>query len=105
MKAYSEDLRCRVVRATDDGLSQPDAARLFRVGLRTVERYLHQWRERGALTSRTSSGDRPAIPPGRYPVLVAHWQRSPHRTPSAGSPIAAISRHPANQHENRSNRI
>jgi transposase len=39
MKAYSADLRQRIVHAViEDGLSQPDAARRFMVSLRTVER-------------------------------------------------------------------
>lgn len=80
MKAYSEDLRFRVVQASNDGLSQPEVARLLRVGLRTVERYLHQWRATGRLTSRTSSGDIPAIPPGQYPALVAQLDALPDAT-------------------------
>lgn len=80
MKAYSEDLRVRVVQAITDGRSQPDVARLFRVGLRTVERYLHPWRATGTLTSRTSSGDTPAIPSDQYPALVAQLTAWPDAT-------------------------
>jgi transposase len=80
MEAYSEDLRYRVVQASNDGLSQPEVARLFRVGLRTVERYLQQWRATGVLTSRTSSGDTPAIPSAQYPALVAQLAALPDAT-------------------------
>lgn len=71
MKAYSEDLRYRVVQAMNDGLSPPEVARLFRVGLRTAERYRHQWRTTGSLTSRTAPGVLPTIAPPQYPLLVA----------------------------------
>jgi len=80
MKAYSEDLRYRVVQASNDGLSQPEVARRFRVGLRTVERYLRQWRVTGGLTSRTSLGATPAILPGQYPALVAQLEALPDAT-------------------------
>ncbi|MCA1723748.1 MAG: IS630 family transposase [Thermomicrobia bacterium] len=80
MKAYSEDLRLRIVQAMNDGLSHPEIAHRFRVGLRTVERYLHQWRETGSLTSRTSPGATPAIPPRQYPALVAQLAASPDAT-------------------------
>ncbi len=80
MRAYSEDLRYRVVQASNDGLSQPEVARRFRVGLRTVERYLRQWRVTGGLTSRTSLGATPAILPGQYPALVAQLEALPDAT-------------------------
>jgi len=80
MKAYSEDLRSRVVQAIDDGRSQPEVARLFRVGLRTVERYLHQWRATGSLTSHTPPGDTPAIAPEQYPALIAQLDALPDAT-------------------------
>jgi len=80
MKAYSEDLRFRVVQAINDGRSQPEVARLFRVGLRTVERYRQQWRETGTLTSRTSTGDTPSILSDQYPALVAQLAALPDAT-------------------------
>ena len=75
--AYSEDLRQRIVRAVEGGMSQPDAARTFSVGLRTVQRYRHQWRATGTLAARRSTGDTPAIPPVQYPALVAHLVAAP----------------------------
>ena len=70
----------RVVQAINDGRSQPEVARLFRVGLRTVERYRQQWRETGTLTSRTSSGDTPSIPSDQSPALVAQLVALPDAT-------------------------
>ena len=43
------DLRERVVAAVDDGMTQPQAAARFGVGLRTVERYLARRRATGSL--------------------------------------------------------
>lgn len=75
--AYSEDLRQRIVRAVAGGMSQPEAARIFSVGLRSVQRYLHQWRTTGTLAARHSTGDTPAILPAQYPALVAQLAATP----------------------------
>ena len=39
MKPYSEDLRTRIVRAVEDGMSKSGVARLFDVSLSSVKRY------------------------------------------------------------------
>ena len=39
MKAYSEDLRRKIVDAIDRGMPKARAARTFGVGISTVERY------------------------------------------------------------------
>jgi transposase len=49
MRAYSMDLRERVVAAVDAGLTQRQAAERFEVSLRTVERYLSRRRRTGSL--------------------------------------------------------
>ena len=40
MKPYSEDLRKRIVRAVEEGMSKSAAARLFGVSLSSVKRYM-----------------------------------------------------------------
>ena len=40
MKPYSEDLRTRIVRAVEEGMSKSAAARLFGVSLSSVKRYM-----------------------------------------------------------------
>jgi transposase len=40
MKAYSEDLRRRVVAAVDDGMPRAEVARLFRVAAPPIKRWL-----------------------------------------------------------------
>ena len=51
MRAYSMDLRERVVAAVDAGLTQTQAAARFGVSLRTVERYLARRRATGGLAA------------------------------------------------------
>ena len=51
MRAYSMDLRERIVAAVDAGLSQSQAAARFGVSLRTVERYLARRRVTGSLSA------------------------------------------------------
>ena len=57
MKAYSMDLRQRVVRAVEveEGTIAQVAAR-FQVGQTLVKKMLRQWRERGDLTPRPHGG-------------------------------------------------
>ena len=45
------DLRERIVAAVDAGMPQPQAAAVFGVGLRTVERYLARRRATGSLAA------------------------------------------------------
>ena len=51
MRAYSMDLRERIVAAVDAGLHQSQAAERFGVSLRTVERYLARRRATGSLAA------------------------------------------------------
>ena len=51
VRAYSMDLRERIVAAVDAGLTQAQAAERFGVSLRTVERYLSRRRTTGSLAA------------------------------------------------------
>ena len=51
MRAYSMDLRERVVAAVDGGMTQEQAAVTFRVSVNTVGRYLARRRMTGSLAS------------------------------------------------------
>src|SRR5918998_6288002 len=51
VRAYSMDLRERVVAAVDAGMSQSQAAARYEVSLRTVERYLARRRATGGLAA------------------------------------------------------
>ena len=52
MRAYSIDLRQRIVQAVESGMSLSEAARVYRVGRSTVKRYLSQQRVAGDLTPK-----------------------------------------------------
>ena len=58
MKPYSEDLRTRIVRAVEDGMSKSAAARLFGVSLSSVKRYM-RLASRGASLAPKKGGGRP----------------------------------------------
>lgn len=59
MKAYSQDLRQRVLRAVDQGTSQAVIAEAFAVSVATIKRSLKQRRESGHVLPRPLPG-RPA---------------------------------------------
>ena len=56
MRAYSEDLRKKIVAAIERGMPKAQAARLFDVSLSSVKRYSRTAREGGSLEPRKSSG-------------------------------------------------
>jgi transposase len=58
MKPYSEDLRIRIVKAVEDGMSKSKVARLFGVSLSSVKRY-SRIAERGAPLAPRKGGGRP----------------------------------------------
>src|SRR6266852_801737 len=59
MKAYSQDLRQRVLRAVDQGTTQAEIAKTFAVSTATIKRYLRQRRESGHVLPKAIPG-RPA---------------------------------------------
>jgi len=59
MKAYSQDLRQRILRAVDQGTSQAEVAKTFAVSVPTIKRYLKQRRESGHVLPKAIPG-RPA---------------------------------------------
>jgi transposase-like protein len=62
VRAYSMDLRERVVAAVDAGLTQGQAAERFGVSLRTVERYLARRRATGSLAATAQRhGPQPTV--------------------------------------------
>jgi transposase len=56
MRAYSEDLRKKIVAAIERGMSKAQAARLFDVSLSSVKRYSKTAKEGGSLEPRKSPG-------------------------------------------------
>lgn len=80
MKAYSADLRERIVAAVDAGLPRVEAARRFRVSLATSKRYLRRRRATGGLLPGRSPGRTPDIVPAQYPALAAQVAAHPDDT-------------------------
>lgn len=81
MRAYSQDLRERIVRAVAGGISRAEAARRFSVGERTVRRYMHRQAATGSLAPAAyRRGPAPAIPPGHEPALLAQLRAHPDAT-------------------------
>jgi transposase len=60
MKAYSQDLRQRVLRAVDHGHTQAEIAKTFAICVATIKRYLKQRRETGHVRPKAIPG-RPAM--------------------------------------------
>jgi transposase len=59
MKPYSEDLRVRIVRTVEEGMSKSAVARLFDVSLSSVKRYMRIAGRGDSLAPRKSGGRPP----------------------------------------------
>ena len=71
MKQYSVDLRERLLRAIDAGLSQAEAARLLGVSTATIERWRRRQRETGRVAPSPRAGRPRRIGPAQEAALVA----------------------------------
>lgn len=80
MKAYSPDLRERIVRAVEGGMPKAEAARTFQVALSTVKLYLSRLHQTGSLAARTSPGRPRAIAPAQHATLLAQLRAHPDAT-------------------------
>src|SRR5829696_2283912 len=80
MKAYSLDLRERVVAAVAAGQSRQDGARRFAVGRSTVQRWVVQQATAGSLTPKQSPGRRRKIGRTDEPALNAQVGATPDAT-------------------------
>lgn len=59
MKAYSQDLRERVLRAVDQGRTRAEIVQLFGISLATLKRYIKQQREEGHVRPKAIPGHPP----------------------------------------------
>ncbi|HEX6012127.1 MAG TPA: helix-turn-helix domain-containing protein [Geminicoccaceae bacterium] len=80
MKAYSEDLRRRIVAAVDGGMPRSAAARVFGVGRATVKRYLALRRQTGALAPRPRRGPPPIVTAALAAALPPRLEAAPDAT-------------------------
>jgi transposase len=84
MRAYSTDLRIHLLQAIDQGTPKAEAARIFGVSVRTIERYA---------TQRRTTGDlRPAPIPGR-PRKIGPAQEATLLAQVAAHPTATLRAH------------
>ncbi len=80
MRAYSLDLRERIVAAVDAGQPKSAVARLLGVGRATVDRYVRQQRATGDLRPQPIPGARPLIGTAQHAALVAQLEAVPDAT-------------------------
>ena len=80
MRAYSTDLKERLVRAVAGGQPMREAARRFNVAVTTVKRAVVQQRETGSLERKPIPGYPRQIGPAREATLLARLQAAPDAT-------------------------
>jgi transposase len=80
MKAYSEDLRKKIVQALLRGTGKSEAARVFGVSLSSVKRYAKTAREGRPLTPKKNPGKRPRLGKSARALLEADLVERPAAT-------------------------
>jgi len=80
MKAYSEDLRKKIVGALLRGTGKSEAARLFGVSLSSVKRYARTAREGRPLTPKKNPGKRLTLGKTAKALLKADLDERPAAT-------------------------
>src|SRR5713101_1200195 len=79
MKAYSPDLRLRILHAVDSGMTKAAVARRFVVALSTVKRYLTQ-RHADPDLPKGVPGPTPRIGPADLAAVAAQVRATPDAT-------------------------
>jgi transposase len=78
MKAYSEDLRRKVVEAVEQrGMGKSEAARTFGVSLSSVKRYVGKARQGDSLSPKKHPGPRPKMDEKAMRLLEADVEQRP----------------------------
>jgi transposase len=80
MRAYSLDLRQRILAALDSGMSRYSVARIFRVSRVTIKRYLSRRQDTGGYAPRRGPGRTARIGRAQYGDLRAQLESSPDGT-------------------------
>jgi transposase len=83
MKQYPADFRDRLLRAIDAGLARAEAARLFGVSERTLQRWQRRRRETGSPAPAPRPGRPPRLGGITASVLIAHLRATPDATLAA----------------------
>ncbi len=77
MRAYSEDLREKIVEAVGRGMSKTAAAEAFGVSRSSVKRYVGATRGGGSLAPKRHPGSRPKLDERARKLLEADVKRRP----------------------------
>ena len=77
MKAYSVDLRTKILEAVEKGMSKTEAARTFGVSRSSVKRYAAARREGRPLTPRRHPGSKPKLDQRARKLLEADVEDRP----------------------------
>ena len=80
MRAYSTDLKERLVRAVADGLPMREAARRYHVAVTTVKRAVVQERETGSLARKPIPGRPREISREQEAILHGRLEEAPDAT-------------------------
>jgi len=80
MRAYSIDLRQRIVAAVDNGLPRQQVAATFGVSLATIQRLLALRRDGGTLAPKAPPGRQREIAPEHHEALWAQLEAHPDAT-------------------------
>ena len=80
IKAYSNDLRERVVAAVEAGESCRAVAGRFGVSVSTVVKWSQRWRATGSVTPDKMGGYRPFVLEPHREFIAEQIQKSPHVT-------------------------
>jgi len=80
MKAYSLDLRTRVLDAIYGGMARSTAVRVFQVSLSSIKRWLTHRQETGSLAPKSRPGKLATITPAQVPTLLFQLEQFPDAT-------------------------
>ena len=80
MKAYSEDLRKKILQAVDRGMPKSEAAKTFGVSRSSVKRYAAARREGRPLTPKKHPGSKPKLDGRARRILEADVEERPATT-------------------------
>jgi transposase len=79
-RPYSRDLRERVVRSVEGGLSRRRAASLFGVAISTVIHWVRRYRDTGSVAAKPMGGDRNSRLKGERAWLLSRIEAVPDLT-------------------------
>ncbi len=82
MRAYSVDLREKIVESVKKGVPKSETARRFGVNRATVKRYCNQLDERGTLEPRKAPGKAPKLDEKAMRLLAEDLEERPWATHS-----------------------